>query len=150
MGAIEETFQRFGIETMQIIQSNMASTGTDASGETSRSLASESNAFGVKVTGKPFINVVETGRKAGGMPPVNRIQEWVDIRGIDVSAWAIAKTIAKKGSKLYREGGRTDIITPAISDKRINDLAAEIADVTLNLVVQDINDYIDGVTRDNK
>ena len=43
------------------------------------------------------------GRGPGRMPPVNKIQAWVDARGLTISAWAVARKIAKEGSKDYRQ-----------------------------------------------
>jgi hypothetical protein len=95
----------------------------------------------VQVSGKPFIMVVETGRKEGRMPPVSAIRRWletgkVSFEGeIENAAWAISKAIAKNGSRLFQLGGRRDIITPAISDQRINVLTDEIADIALDKTV---------------
>ena len=47
---------------------------------------------------------VGSGRGPGMLPPVQKIQAWIDLRGYDLSAWAIAKTHQKLGSKDYREG----------------------------------------------
>lgn len=147
MGAIHDALDKFGKETVTLIQGNLASTGTNASGETSASLTSDFiNPNRVQVTGKPFIYVVETGRKAGKMPPVSNIMKWlqtgkVDFTGsIESTAWAISKGIAKYGSKLFREGGRDDIITPAVSDERVDELTKQIADISLELVVNTIED----------
>ena len=151
MGLIQDALNKFGDETVTMIQSNLASTGTNASGETSQSLKSEVRGERVTVTGKPFIYVVETGRKAGKMPPVSALLKWIDDKSIPFEigkknslAYAIAKTIGEKGSRLFRTGGRDDIITPAISDKRIDELTKEIADIefkkTLSLVDNGITD----------
>lgn len=45
---------------------------------------------------------VGSGRGPGGMPPVGRLAEWVQRAGIAVSPWAIAKSIAKHGSRDFR------------------------------------------------
>ena len=147
MGAIQDILNKFGEETVSIIKGNLASTGTNASGETSQSLQStliKKNR--VQVTGKPYIYVVETGRKAGKMPPISNILKWIEsgkpsFSGSAVSfAWAISRKIAKEGSALFRSGGRTDIITPAISEDRVDALTKEVADVSLELVVKSIED----------
>lgn len=147
MGAIQDALTKFGNETVQIIRDNLSSTGTNASGETSANLQSTLlNPTRVQVTGKPFIYVVETGRKAGKMPPIEGILKWIgtgkpSFEGSAISfAWAISKTIAKSGSSLFRKGGREDIITPAISDERVDELTDEIADISLDLVVKTIED----------
>lgn len=47
---------------------------------------------------------VGNGRGPGRMPPVEPLQRWVNAKGLELSAWAVAKTIAKVGSKDYRNG----------------------------------------------
>lgn len=39
------------------------------------------------------------GRGPGKMPPIEPIAGWCAKQGIDISPWAIAKSIAKKGTK---------------------------------------------------
>ena len=88
--------------------------------------------------------------------PVSKIKKWlesgkVNFQGtVDSTAWSMAKFIAQHGSKLHRDGGRTDIITPAISGARLEALTNDIADASLNLIVTDIDDWIDGVTNDKQ
>jgi hypothetical protein len=151
MGAIQEALERFGEETVQIIRSNLASTGTDATGKTSQSLKSElPKPNQVIVSGRGFIYTVETGRKPGKMPPVNKILEWVNSGKISIEgkaesvAWAISKNIAKFGTKLFREGGRTDIITPAVSDQRVQNLTDEIANIAQDQIVKVIEENTNG------
>lgn len=153
MNPITDILNKFGIETVELISSNLSSTGTNASGETAASLSSDMvTKTNVRVTGKPFIYVVETGRKPGRMPPVSKIQKWLESGKVSFQgkaeslAWAISKTIAKKGSKLFRDGGRKDIITPALSEMRITALTNDIADASLKLTVKTIDDVIDGNT----
>ena len=147
MGAIEDTLSRFGEQTVNIIRQNLNTTGTNASGDTSKSLKSTMlQPNHLQVTGKDFLYVVETGRKPGKAPPISPIMKWIDsgkasFTGSKLSfAFAISKSIAKSGSSLFRAGGRTDIITPAISDKRIDQLTSEIATISLDLLVKNIED----------
>ena len=46
---------------------------------------------------------VGNGRAPGRMPPVAPLQAWVDAKGLSISAWAVAKAIAKRGSKDFRD-----------------------------------------------
>lgn len=151
MNSISDVLNKFGIETVSIIKSNMESTGTNATGETSDSLRSEMPAENrVIVSGKPFLGVVETGRKAGKPPPISPIIKWLEsgkfsFEGkIESVAYAISRKIGKEGSSLYRQGGRDDIIQPAISEARITALTNDIADVSLDLLVTTIDDFVNG------
>jgi hypothetical protein len=45
---------------------------------------------------------VEKGRRRGAkMPPIEPIAKWIKQRGLDLSPWAVAKSIQKKGIKKY-------------------------------------------------
>lgn len=107
------------------IQQNLAATGTDASGQTSRSLRFSVTEQGTKtifqIIGRPFFMTVETGRKATptkrpSKAMVDRIQEWMKARGLPGKAYAIAMAIQKKGTKLHQTGGRKDIVTPVVEE----------------------------------
>ena len=63
----------------------------------------------------PYAYFVEHGRAPGTLPPISAIKRWVITKGIagnDATsmAWAIAKSIAKKGTQRFR--GRTDGFMP--------------------------------------
>lgn len=103
------------------VKGNLSSTGTDATGKTSRSLVYEisegSSRIILEVYGRPFFATVETGRrptpdKKPSREMISNIKEWVSARGKPESAvWAIAVSIQKRGTALFRKGGRTDIYT---------------------------------------
>ena len=147
------------------IQNNILSTGEYASGRTSSSIAVEDEGDTVKLTGRGFFAVLETGRKAGGVPMNFQkiIMDWVIAKGIAYSSipykrtpsanWspkyspnmrglmaisgAIAHTIKTKGTKLHRTGGRTDVYTKEV-DKTINNIAAFLGN-TEALKISDLN-----------
>jgi hypothetical protein len=73
---------------------------------------------------------VGNGRGPGGMPPIGPIQAWIDAKGLAISAWAVAKTMALKGSKDYRNRA-PNVFLSAIDDfekgQGIQKLEAEVA-----------------------
>jgi hypothetical protein len=73
---------------------------------------------------------VGNGRGPGRMPPIGPIQAWIDAKGLSISAWAVAKTMATKGSKDFRDK-RTNVFLSAIDDfekgQGIQKLEAEVA-----------------------
>ena len=100
------------------IRANLATTGTNASGSMSKSLRFEVKETGGKATiqiiGQKYFTVVETGRKpTPGKKPsrafVENIKQWQGAKNVGGSAYAIALTINKEGSKLWQKGGRKDI-----------------------------------------
>jgi len=56
---------------------------------------------------------VGNGRGPGKMPPVDSIAAWVARAGIAASPWAIAKSIAKRGTRNFRQG-KTNIFSDGI------------------------------------
>lgn len=144
MSAIQEALNRYGDGRVDLIKSNLLKTGSNASGETSKSIKRQNRKeLSVQVVGKEFVYVVETGRKAGKMPPVSKILAWLKTgkSGLPATfgqAFGISKKIGKEGSALFRKGGRKDIITPALNDNSVNLLTSEIADITLDMTVKSI------------
>lgn len=134
---IEELLKDQGIQLINDIRANMGAAGQNATNETSHSLRIEVTAEGgkhrLKLFGRPYFMTVQTGRKpTPGKKPsremINRITAWVEARGMDLDAvWAIAVNINKKGTRLWREGGRTDIVDPAVDDF-INNIAQGLLD----------------------
>lgn len=131
MPEIFEVIQDKGIDLINNIRVNLGSTGTNATVKTSQSLRIELKQEGTKYSltlfGRPFFMTVQTGRrptpdKKPSREMIDNLKEWVNARGLDESAvWAIATNINKKGTKLWRDGGRTDIVDPAV-DTFVNDV----------------------------
>lgn len=89
----------------------------------------EADAIVGEIWGMPYTGAWETGSRparrkgtaASRESMVQNLKEWCKIRGLavdDKQAERLAKYLAwyikRYGSKLYRNGGRRDIITPAI------------------------------------
>jgi hypothetical protein len=138
-----------GNQIVARIQQNLAATGTNATGKTSRSIHFEVKDEGFKQTlrvlGKPYLFVVETGRKPTpqftkpSREFVASIKEWADTKGLGQFAYGIAKSIHAKGTKLYRDGGRKDIISNVVNDELTaqisKDILAKFADTYLKNLV---------------
>lgn len=132
MPEIFSVIQNSGIELINNIRANLGATGTNATNKTSQSLRielkQEGTKFKLQLFGRPFFMTVETGRrptpdKKPSREMISNITEWVNARGIDESAvWAIATKIQQRGTRLWFEGGREDIVQPAV-DTFINDVS---------------------------
>ena len=119
------------------IRKNMTDAGQNATGETANSLQfeikQESTKYKFTLTGRPFFMTVQTGRKpTPGKKPsrdmISNLTRWVNARGLPASSvWAIATKIQEEGTKLWRDGGRYDIVNPA-TDEFINKSAEAILD----------------------
>jgi hypothetical protein len=133
------------------IRQNLASTGTNATGRTSASLRFEvidqTDTQILRIIGKPFFKVVETGRKdtpqytKPSKEFVEDIKQWCIARGIEEkAAYGIAISIHQKGTKLFRSGGREDIFSNVITDDFVSDLSKSI-------LSQFTNEYLKNVVK---
>ena len=128
-------------ELRKRIIANMQREGAVATGNTIRSLRVEQRPFGaalVSAQRMPF-GVLETGRKGGKVPIgfAAIIYRWMQAKGIHATdlkkpknpldamqgnqekadrslSYAIARSIMRRGTKLYREGGRDTIYSQEI------------------------------------
>lgn len=135
MPEIFNVIQSEGIDLVNNIRINLGRTGTNATNKTSHSLRIQINQEGTKykmqLFGRPFFNTVSTGRRPTpdrkpSREMISNITEWVNARGMDESAvWAIATNIQKKGTALWRAGGREDIVEPAV-DEFVNDVGENL------------------------
>lgn len=118
-----------GEKLIATLRANIVASGQNATGETANSLTQiitqEDTKIKYQLLGRPFFNTIETGRKPTpnkkpSRAMIQNLTRWVDARGIPASAvWGIAINIQKEGTKLFRDGGREDIIQPA-TDEFIN------------------------------
>lgn len=147
--------KQYGTSTVQQIQDNLQSTGTNATGKTSSSLkytvTQEGTKATLRITGRKYFATVETGRKATpnydkpSKAFVQAIKEWAEAKGVDSKfAYAIAKSIHKIGTKLFRDGGRNDVVSNVVNqnlvDKISNDLMDKFGKIFLNDVLKIFRD----------
>lgn len=97
------------------------------------------------LTGEEQWKFVGNGRAPGGMPPVQNIQAWIDAKGLEVSAWAVATSIAKRGSKDWRNRA-PNVFLSAMDDfeqggglERLEDAGGtELENVAADMVAENI------------
>lgn len=100
---------------------NMSAAGQHATGKTRDSMQVEiGDNYGV-LTGRRAFATLERGSRPWSKQPkrvprffADLIGEWIEAKGLDLNKWAVAHTLIRKGSKLYRTGGRSDIYSPEI------------------------------------
>ena len=109
-----------------------------ATGKTAQSLrfevTEEETKATLRILGKPFYMVVQTGRRPTpqftkpSKTFVASIQEWMDAKGIQSSAYAIAKSIHKKGTKLWQQGGNT-LVSDIVNQTLVDEISKETLSV---------------------
>lgn len=138
MDRIEEILTEELTALRDEISRNIEAAGERASGRTQESLRVEASNDGGTLYGRQAFGTTETGRKAGAVPHniVEIIRQWIQDKGIKTAAIpyktdrphkytpaergeiaaaaAIAYSIKERGTRLYRDGGRTDIYSDAI------------------------------------
>ncbi len=130
----------------QRIIENHRNAGQVASGRTIASLKVEITEDGGVLWGRSAFGTLETGRKGGKVPAGfwKIIRQWMDDKGIQVEkpdsfAYLVARKIAKEGTQLFRNGGRSDIYSPEVKDTvdRVSDgigilFGSEVEHINLN------------------
>ena len=103
------------------IIANMERADQVVSGKTRDSMQVEVRGNAGVLTGRRAFATLETGSRPWSRKPkrtpkwfADLIGEWIDAKGLDLNQWAVAHSIIHKGSKLYREGGRTDVYSPEL------------------------------------
>ena len=67
------------------------------------------------------------GATAGNPNLVQTIQAWLDEKGLDINPYAIAKTIHKSGTKLYRAGGNSGILSVPLNLQQLDEVFSQIS-----------------------
>ena len=102
---------------------SMQANGKNATGQTAKKLTIVKDGNGVQLQLPGYMQLLETGRGptgpdavAGNPPMIQRIQQWCQAKGIpDKAAWAIKKSIDKKGFK-----GIPGLLTEPLGNDNIN------------------------------
>lgn len=130
----------------QSIIENHLKAGQKASGRTIASLHVETDNDGGILFGRKAFGTLETGRRGGKVPKgfYKIIYQWMQDKGIQVEkpksfAYLVARKIAREGTKLYRQGGRSDIYsneipktTGSVLSRITGLLAASVESINLN------------------
>ena len=121
--------------------------GMNASGKTLNSIEIIETPNGYELQASSNIYFMEHGRgpthpgtPAGNPNLVEVIQDWLDARGLDANPYAIAKAIHKNGTKLYRSGGNSGILSVPLNLERLdqvfNDISAQYLNNTAQMVFE--------------
>ena len=93
-----------------------------------------------QLIGAEWIAFVFKGRGPGKMPPIDKIIDWCNARGIPRNvAWVIARNISEIGTKLWRE--KRNIFNEIITDEKINTFIESISRIyqaRLNSDIQEL------------
>lgn len=124
--------------TQAMAQHNLIATGATLAG---LQVTASPTGFAITDTNQTLTYATQ-GRGAGASPPIAAIQKWIAARGLPINpknpkglAFAIAKTIAKKGTLRHRLNKPIDIVAQVLTPEYIDNLKAAIA----NHIISNIN-----------
>lgn len=142
-GLTQAILKNFAEEVIRDIRAKIP----NVTGESAASLGYRIDAQGLTIfSSKKYFTVLETGRKPGKRPPIDVIEQWVRQKPItsDISprslAFLIARKIGEEGSLLYRQGGKSGVISDAINEQRIKEGLIDVLDASFKDYV--INEFI--------
>jgi len=147
------------------IKRNIDEKGRTASGATAASLGISVGNLGGTLYGSRSFLAIQRGRKGGKVPRgfVGIIRQWIIDKGISVrpvpvkrkskygdeeraqlsAARAIAYSIMKNGTSLYRRGGYDDIYDTAIAEEteKLRPKLLDVFYITIREINQNMRDY---------
>jgi hypothetical protein len=108
--------------------------GMNASGKTLTSLEVVETPTGYQLQADAGIYFMEHGRgpthpgaTAGNPNLVEIIQDWLDAKGLDINPYAVANTIHKNGTRLYRSGGNSGILSVPLNMDTLDEVFDQIS-----------------------
>jgi len=124
----------FGKQTTKDLVLNYIKMGLKASGAFESGLVYETTDKSIEIKAPLHARAMETGRRAGSLPPVDDILKWVQLGKIvkkdDITdeqlAWAIARKIQRDGIKVPNKHNVGKVISSILLDGRIAKLLEEI------------------------
>lgn len=124
--------------------------GMRASGKWANSLEVETAPLTGKIIGLKYTEQLEYGRRAGGFPPIDAIEKWIEDKGIKAIdnkisnrtlAFLIARKIAREGWKRQGFGG-VDLVTDVITPQRIQKILNRITEGSIFEVTSDLTSLL--------
>lgn len=141
---IKKILQQQGESVIGRLRESFASNNVNASGKLSATLEADveesSQLVRLVVDAEGYVFTSEDGRgptrNSGDGSLVTRIRQWMDDKGgfsgtdqqKNSIAYAITTNIHKKGTRLFRRGGNSGVLSDVINDSLLSELENEIAD----------------------
>jgi hypothetical protein len=150
-GVVKAILEGFAERTIEGIRSRIP----NVTGRMSESLGYRIDEDGLTIfSSEKYFTVLETGRKPGKRPPISVIEQWIKDKPIasDINpkslAFLIARKIGEEGSLLYRNGGKSGVISDFINSEKIKeDLINNLNEKFREAVINEfINKSVNGIS----
>lgn len=128
------------------VQAGMEARGKNATGNTSARI--DVLSFGSDTTGEAALEsdshwkFVGNGRGPGGRPPIAKLRQWIQARGLSISPYALAERMAQEGSRDFRLG-RSNVFLDEIDaweDRDVPQAEARFAEEAEKRALQTIDE----------
>jgi hypothetical protein len=122
--------------------------GMRASGKWADSLEVLTQDENGRLLGLDYTQQLEDGRSAGGFPPVDQIEQWIEDKGIlaidaDITikqlAFLIARKIAREGWNRENYGG-VDLVSEVVTPQRVQKIIDKIVGVSIIDITSEVFD----------
>ncbi len=100
--SIQTILDDAGKEFLKQTEITMRQNEQVVTGRTLRAIRYEVRPNGLTGYGPDYSGVLIDGRSFGGLPPIENIREWILAKGLTLDPWAVAKTIEREGTRLFR------------------------------------------------
>lgn len=129
-GLVEAILKNFAEETIAGIQSRIP----NVTGASAQSLGYRIEGTTLTIfSSMKYFTVLETGRKPGKRPPISVIEQWIRDKPLALDgtsakslAFLISRKIGEEGSLLYRQGGKSGVISKSINDQVIKEKLTDV------------------------
>lgn len=147
MASDKEILQQFGDQVITDVKEAAIQQGRVASHRAENELRSDVTDSSLDVIdGAGYVNWGwEEGRGPGGRPPTSKIAQWIRDKRLPIPenrinsvAFVIARKIGEQGSLLFRQGGRSGVLSATITTQRVSSLSSTFATKYLNEVTSEI------------
>lgn len=108
------------------------------------------------ITGMDYTYYMQHGRKEGRMPPIQAIERWILARGLEPIkdkmsttslAWAIAKKIAREGTKRFKGGEQPPFIDAVITPERVQQIIEKVGYKYLATFTSEIINFLNEIRK---
>lgn len=146
MKGAKQIFERNATSLIGEIRANLAYTGANATGKTRDSLEFTASDNQLQIKGDKSYDFVETGRRAGKMPPMQPILEWATARGLIQTesqgrslVYLIRRSIAERGTVTVSQSKPRDIWTKIVDESTIDSIIDQIQGKALENLLDEFN-----------
>jgi len=140
MLTVEESVKLFLTKYSDTLKDDQIKKGIRTTGNSARSLQIRVTKTGGTLSGSGYFVFQQEGRRPGALPPIEAIQRWILLKHLKLNAWAVAKSIAKKGTRAFRQPShRLNIDAQAEIYKR--ELLENLGNAYSALIIKELKDF---------